>query len=90
MKAATNQAPEGFPSGVAVSGGFLHLVGLRLQAVEIFGGALCMGGGAEDGALVLLQHLEPVVDIGGMLITGFWRQAEVGAKERRAKLGDLS
>ena len=51
----------------------------RLQAVEVIGGALGMGGSGEDGPLVVLEHLEPRGDIGGMVFTHFEGDAEVGA-----------
>jgi hypothetical protein len=60
----------------------------RLQAVQIIGGALRMGGGGEYCPLVISQHREPQRDIGGMVFPNLRREAEVGAKERRAKLGN--
>ena len=47
-----------------------------------------MGCGAEDGALVVLQNLEPVLDIGRMIGARLRRQGKIGAQEGRAKLGD--
>ena len=38
-------------------------------------GALRMGGGAEDRAFVLAQHLEPALDIGGMIGARLGRQS---------------
>ena len=40
-----------------LSGG--PIIFLGLQTVQEVGGALGMGGGGEDRALVVLQHLEP-------------------------------
>jgi hypothetical protein len=61
-----------------------------LQFVEIIGRSLRVGSGGEDGALVLLQHLEPARKIGRMILTRRERDAEIRAKERGAKLGNLS
>jgi len=41
-----------------------------LQAVQEIDRALSVGGGGEDGALVLFQDLEPVLDIGGIRQAG--------------------
>jgi hypothetical protein len=47
---------------------------------------LRVGGGGEDGPLVLLQDLEPVFDVSRVILTGLRLQAEVGGKERDAQL----
>jgi hypothetical protein len=52
-------------------------------------GALRMGGGGEDRALVFLQDFQPALDIGGMVKARLGRQLQIGAEEGRAKLGDL-
>jgi len=44
-----------------------------------------VGRCAEDGALVFLQHLEPMSEIGGVIVPDLRRYAEVRAKEGRAK-----
>jgi len=49
----------------------------RLQAVEKIGGALRAGGAAEDGALVFLQHLEPMVKIRGVVVPDLRYRASV-------------
>jgi hypothetical protein len=56
--------------------------------VQVIHGALRVGGGAEYRPLVVLQHRDPRCDIGGVILLDFRRELEVGAKERRAKLGD--
>ena len=61
---------------------------LDLGAVQKIHGALGVGGGREDEALVILQGLEPVGDIGGMVVADFRGDAEVGAKEGGAQFGD--
>jgi hypothetical protein len=52
---------------------------LRLQVVQIIGGALRMGGGAEDRPLVVLQHRDPRLDVGGVILADFRRDVEIGA-----------
>lgn len=50
------------------SGGLL--LRRRLLAVQEIGGALRMGGCAEDGPLVVFQNREPVRDIGSVILAG--------------------
>src|ERR1700747_1632376 len=59
-----------------------------LQAVQEIDRALRVRGGGEYRPLVVLQHLNPAGDIGGMVVANLRRQVEVGAQEGRAKLGD--
>ena len=59
---------------------------MRLQAVEKIRGALRVGGCAEDGAFVFLQHVEPVPEIGGVVVPDLRRDAEVGAQESGSQL----
>ena len=59
-----------------------------LEPVQEINGPLGMGGGLKDGALVLLQNLEPVVQVGGVVVAGFGGDAEVAAEERGPDLGD--
>jgi len=42
-------------------------------------GTLRMRCGAEDRALIVLQHLEPALDIGRMIGARFGREFKVGA-----------
>ena len=56
-----------------------HLFDDSLKAVQKIGGTLRMRGGAEDRALVVLQNLEPALDIRRMIGTRFWREFKVGA-----------
>jgi hypothetical protein len=60
----------------------------RLQAVQEIRRALRMGRGAENGVLVLFQHLDPRRDIGGVIVPNLRRQVEVGGKKRGTELGD--
>ena len=50
--------------------------------------SLAIGRGREDEALVVGQHLQPVVDIGGVVWPGSQLEIEVGAQEGSAQLGD--
>ena len=59
-----------------------------LQAVQEIRCPLRMGGGAEYRPLVVVQHLEPALDIGVMIGARFRRQGKIGAKKRRAQLGN--
>ncbi len=63
---------------------------LRLQAAEIIRRLLRMRRRAENRPLVVLQHLQPVGDIGGVIVAGFGRNAKIGTKESRADFRDLS
>ncbi|AQZ50863.1 hypothetical protein Mame_01510 [Martelella mediterranea DSM 17316] len=56
--------------------------------MQEIGGALRMGGGAEDGALVFFQHFEPALNIGCMIGAWLWGQFQISTKKRRAKFGN--
>ena len=60
---------------------------LRLQRLQEVGRALRVRSGAEDRAFVGLQHLQPMIDIAGVVVAKFRRQFKAGAKESCAKLG---
>ena len=51
-------------------------------------GALRMGGGAEDRALVVLQNLEPALNIRRMIGARFGRDFKVSAYKCCTKFGD--
>jgi hypothetical protein len=74
------------------SGPLVHWLGvcLGLQAVQIIGGALRVRGRGEDEALIVAQCLEPVADIGRVIVAHFGGDFEVGAEEGGAELGTLS
>src|SRR5260221_7589187 len=61
--------------------------GLRLQPMQVIDGALRMGGGAEDQALVVAQRLEPRADISGVILANLRRQLEIRREKGGAKLG---
>ena len=61
--------------------------GWRLQAIEIGNGLLGLGGGGEQGARVGLHHLEPVMNVAGMIGVRFGRNAKARAKKRGATFG---
>ncbi len=46
--------------------------------MKVIDGALRMCGCTEDRSLVVLQDLEPRIDIGGMIFAVFKRQTEIG------------
>ena len=73
-------------SARALSCNLRHARGL--QSVQVVGGTLRVGGNAENRALVLLQDLKPALNVGRMIGARLRRQCEVGAKKRRAKLGN--
>lgn len=64
------------------------LVDDGLQPMQIIGGTLGMGGGGEDRPFVVLQDLQPALNIGGMVFARLGGQGEVSTEERRAQLGD--
>jgi hypothetical protein len=49
-----------------------------LEAVQKLGCALRMRCRIENRALIVLQHLDPRADIGGMILADFRREVEVG------------
>ena len=46
-----------------------------------------MGGGAEDRAFVVLESGQPRGDVGGVVVSHFRREPQVGAQERSSQLG---
>ena len=56
--------------------------------MQKIGGPLRVRCRGKDRAVVGLQHLEPVIEIASVVAARLGGQFEVGAKERRAKLGD--
>ena len=56
--------------------------------MQIIGGALRMRGRGEDQALVVLQGLQPMADIGGVILANLRRDPEIGAEEGGTELGD--
>src|SRR5262245_13453424 len=75
------------------SGGRLPILdgsgtGGRLEAVEVFDGLAGMGGSGKNCPLVVLQHLEPVADVGRVVLSDFGRDVQVGTKEGRSQLGN--
>ena len=58
------------------------------ESAQVIRGALRVGGGGEDGAVVVLQNFQPVGDIGGVILARLKRQFEIGAEESGAQFGD--
>jgi hypothetical protein len=44
-------------------------------------GTLGVGGCLKNGSLVVLENLEPVAQVGGVVVAGLWGNAEVAAEE---------
>ena len=52
-----------------------------LKASEVIVGLCRFRGGGEDGLLVCLEDLKPVVDVGRMVLPGRDADAQIGAEE---------
>ena len=65
---------------------------LRLKLVQIRHGALRMRGRGKDEALVVGQHIQPRGEVARVIGARFEfvHDAEIGAEEACAKLGNLS
>ena len=51
-------------------------------------GPLRMGGGGEDGFVVVLQNLQPACNIAGMIVTLGEGDLKVGTEESSPQLGN--
>ena len=60
----------------------------RLELLQEVSGALRMGGGREDGAFVVLEDLEPVAEIGGVVLADIGSDAEIGTEEGGTEFRD--
>lgn len=58
-----------------------------LKAVQVIGGALRVHGSGEDRAFVALEHLQPVLDVRGVVPANFRRDLQIGAQEGRCQIG---
>lgn len=56
--------------------------------MQIIDGTLSVGGGLKDGAVVVLENLEPRSDIRGMLFLDFRRDFEIGTKKSGTQFGN--
>jgi len=56
--------------------------------MQIIHGALRVGGGGEDCAVVVLQDLQPEGDVRSVIVTDFRREFEIGAQERASQFGN--
>jgi hypothetical protein len=61
--------------------------GGRLQAVDEVRRALRVAGRGEDRAVVCLENVQPVGDVGGVVLTRLKRQIKIGTEERGAEFG---
>lgn len=79
-----NEAGQGHdqsPKRGHLCGGPLLFDLFRLQRMQVIRSALRMGGGGEDQAFVVLQGLQPVGDIGGVILTDLGGNFEIGTEE---------
>ena len=51
---------------------------------EIINRPLRVGSGGEDAAFVVFQGLQPVRDVGGVIVAVVERKAKISAEKRRA------
>ena len=51
-----------------------------MELLQEVSGALRMRGSGEDGACVVLEDLEPVAEIGGVILADVGRDAEIGTE----------
>jgi hypothetical protein len=61
--------------------------GGRLQTVDEVRRALGVASRGEDRAVVCLENVQPVGDVGGVVLTRLKRQIEIGTEERGAEFG---
>jgi len=59
--------------------------GSRLQTVDEVRRVLRVCGRGEDRAVVCLEHVQPVRDVGGVVRTRLKRQIQIGKEERGAE-----
>jgi hypothetical protein len=59
----------------------------RLQALDEVRRALRVASCGEDRAMVCLEHVQPVGNVGRVVLARLKRQIQVGAEERSAEFG---
>ncbi len=59
--------------------------GSRLQVVDEVRRALRVAGRGEDRAVVCLEHVQPVGDVGGVVLTPLKRQIKIGHRGTRRR-----
>ena len=67
--------------------GRVDLRGIHGDAVDKFGGTLCVGCRSKHCSIVCRQHLQPACDIGCMILARFKSQFQIGAQERGSEFG---
>ena len=60
----------------------------RLKLVQKVAGALCMGGGLKDRALVIAQDCQSILDVGRVLFARLRRELKARAQEGSAQFRD--
>ena len=61
---------------------------LLLQAAQVIGGALRVGGGGEYRPLIFFKDGQPVPEIGGVVFPDFRRDAQFRAQESGSQFGN--
>ena len=61
---------------------------LRLETVQIIDGAVRVGSGLKNCAVVVLEHLKPSGYIGCVILLDLRCEFEISAKESGARFGD--
>ena len=56
--------------------------------MQIVCGALCVGGGLEDGPLVAFENFKPAFDVGGVVRARLQGNLQIAGQECAAQLGD--
>jgi hypothetical protein len=56
--------------------------------MQVISSALRMRGGGEDSEVVVLQHVEPLCEIGRVIVARLGRYAEIGREKRGPELGN--
>ena len=49
--------------------------------MQVFGGFAGVGCGGKDGSLVFLQDLQPMADVGGVVVADVGGNVQIGTKE---------
>src|SRR4051794_24270544 len=67
--------------------GRIDLRGIYGDAVDEFGGTLCVGCCGKHCSIVSRQHFQPACDIGCMIRAWLKSQFQIGAQERSPEFG---
>ena len=67
--------------------GRIDLRGIHGDAVNKFGGTLCVGCRGKHCSIVSRKHFQPACDIGCMILARFKSQFQIGTQERSPEFG---